>query len=126
MRHQGVDIGRIMDDSLAVGTDALKGVGWLTALDKEFTSRVGGVPKLRKALPRAVEIIDLPRGTVLQAGPRPETGDLNEGDKLPLYGAIFRLIAPFVEIAAARSPSFNLATDYVERTEGWFMRLNNG
>ena len=65
-------------------------------------------------------------GTLIQAGSAPAIGDINKGDRLPLYQMVFKLLAPFVEIAAKRSPSLNLATDYVERTERWFMRLADG
>lgn len=125
MRHPGIDINRNVDDAIAVGQDGMKGVGWLTALNKSYLAQLGGLSRLRQELPREVEFIDLPYGAILQAGPAPSVGDLNKGDTLPLQRSIFKLVAPLVNVAARRSPSFNLATDYVERTEAWFMRLGN-
>ena len=84
MRHPGVDISRITDDAIAVGRDAVKGVGWLTALGGEFVSTLGGLPKIKRALPRDVELIELKGGVVLQAGSAPAIGDVNRSDKLPL------------------------------------------
>ncbi len=123
MRHPGLDIPRITDDSLAVGHDAVKGVGWLTALDDGLVRELGGSGAVQSALPREVDIIAVPRGVILQAGAEPAVGDANRRDLLPAYRSVFKLLAPKVEIAAKRSPSFNLATEYVERTERWYMRL---
>jgi hypothetical protein len=123
MRHWGLDIPRPVDDSIAVGADGVKGVGWLTALDAETLKAVGGLAKVRKALPRQVEVIELTKGVVIQAGSEPAVGDVNAGERLPLYRAVFRCVEPLVRQSAKRSPSLNLASDYVERTEQWFLRL---
>lgn len=124
MRAKGIDICRIPEDGRAVGTDGLKGVGWLTALGAEAIENVGGVARLRNVLPKEVEIFDLSTGIVLQVGSRPLTGD-TLGESLSLYQSVYSAIAPLVRRAGSRSISFNLATDYVERTEKWFNRLAN-
>jgi len=125
MRHPGININRIVNDSMAVHTDAIKGVNWLTALSSEMVAGVGGAAKLRKALSREIEFIEVPHGIILQAGPAPAAGDLNRGDKLPLYRSVFQPLAPLVKVSAERTPSFNLSTDYEERTTQWFLRFED-
>ncbi len=123
MRAKGIDICRIPEDGRAVGTDGLKGVGWLTALGADAIEEVGGAAKLRKAFPKEVEMFDIGAGVSLQLGPRPLTGDPARGEDLSLYRAVYRQLAPLIRLAGSRSISFSLATDYVERTEQWFNRL---
>ncbi|GGY36852.1 type VI immunity family protein [Pseudoduganella albidiflava] len=123
MRFRALDIPRMVDDALAVGSDGVKGVGWLTALGPEILDQLGGKAALRKALPAEVALIDLPNGIVLKAGEAPILGDRNRREPLAHYQKIYGLLAPWIDRAAKRSPSFNLETDYVDRTEAWFHRL---
>lgn len=123
MRHQALDICRITDDSLAVANDGIKGVGWLTAIGSELVAQIGGARQIKKSVHRDVEITEAADGLILQAGAAPVLGDVNKGGSLAAYRSVYRLIAPYVRRAAERSPSFNLATDYVARTEHWFTRL---
>jgi hypothetical protein len=123
MRYRGVDICRIPADSKAVGRDGIKGIGWLTALDEEFVSMLGGAGKIRKTLSREIDVLELSRGIVIRAGSVPSAVDSNRGESLPLYKSVYRLAAPFIERAAIRATALTLATDYVERTERWFTRL---
>jgi len=126
MRNRGIDISRPADDSIAVGQDAIKGIGWLTALAHDLVASMGGAQGLRRLLPSEVDVIDVPAGVVVQAGSMPSLGNVANGDSLPLQRSIYKLFAPIIETAAKRSPSFNLSTDYVERTEQWFTRLADG
>ncbi|MHB8474549.1 MAG: type VI immunity family protein [Gammaproteobacteria bacterium] len=125
MRVPGVDICRLPVDRRAVGEDAIKGVNWLTALGADLLQQVGGMSKLREGLSSEIELIELPVGVVIQAGKMPLLGDTNRGETLPLYQQVYKLLAPLVEKASRRSLSFNLSTDYVEKTEQWFTRLSN-
>ncbi|GMU62931.1 MAG: hypothetical protein AMXMBFR34_46940 [Myxococcaceae bacterium] len=126
MRNRGVDISRSADDSIAVGQDAIKSIGWLTALAHDLVASMGGAQGLRRLLPSEVDVIDVPAGVVVQAGSMPSLGNVANGDSLPLQRSIYKLFAPIIETTAKRSPSFNLSTDYVERTEQWFTRLADG
>jgi hypothetical protein len=125
MRHRGIDICRVPEDGSAVGQDALKGVGWLTFLGKSFIERLGGKTTIRKALDQKIEIIEVPRGLILKAGPIPAVGDVERGDHLPLYQSVQRLVSPLVAIAAERSMSFNIVQDYVRKKKAWFARFSD-
>jgi hypothetical protein len=123
MLHPGIDIVRVPVDAKAAGTDAVKGVGWLTLLGQELTVQLGDVKKLRTKLPRGVDLIETKHALIIKAGPAPAAGDVNRGDTLPLYRGIYEVLAPLIDVAAERSMSFNLVDDFVERTEAWFARL---
>jgi len=126
MQVRGVDICRVPADRRAVGEDAIKGVNWLTALGAGLLQQIGGLAKLRRDLSSEIELFELPGGgVVIQAGKMPLLGDINRGETLPLYQQVYKLLAPLIETAGRRSLSFNLSTDYVEKTERWFTRLSN-
>lgn len=126
MRHRGIDIARWPQDGHAVGQDALKGVGWLTILCTDFVEQLGGLQELRASLLKDVEIVDVPGGVILKAGPLPMFGDTNQRDDLPLYRDVYRVVAPLVDVAAERSTSFNLRGDFVEKMKTWYRRLSDG
>jgi len=125
MRHRGIDISRVPKNAIAVGQDALKGVGWLTILSKPFIERFGGLKKMRKLLSEDVEFIDVHSGIVLRAGPVPAFGDTNQGEDLTLYKDVYRVIASLVDVATERSPSFTMSGDFVEKTEAWYRRFSD-
>lgn len=125
MRMHGLDICRIPMDCQAVGTDGLKGVGWLTALGHPLLEQLGGLAALKKDWPEEITLIETPHGIVIQAGDQPQLVDINSKDTLGLYRAIYKKVAPLIEVAAKRSMAFNLAEDYVEKTEQWYMRLGD-
>jgi hypothetical protein len=123
MRHPGIDISRPALDAIAVGFDALKSVGWLTLLSEVLLTAVGGRNRVRRELPKDVTIVDVPSGVILQAGAQPGMGDTNRKDLLPLYREVYRVVAPLVELAASRAPSFDIEEDYKEKTAQWYRRF---
>lgn len=66
-------------------------INWLTIINKELAERVGGIGKLR-LLDNDVSIAEYPGGYVIQAGERPEYGDMEKGNNLPLYGKVQNLL----------------------------------
>jgi len=122
MRHTGVDIVRIPVDAKAVGSDGVKGVNWLTLIDAGLLREVGGAKVIRQQLSSEIEVVDCKHGVILKAGPAPSLGDVNRGDVLRLYREVYRLLAPRIALAARQSMSFQLAKDYVERTQAWYAR----
>jgi hypothetical protein len=136
MRHPGVDIVRIpvdakalgkvtseVDSTAPIGSQGVKGVGWLTLLDTSLCRELGGVAALRRKLPASIEVLECRHGVILQAGPKPELGDINRGETLPLYREIYKLLVPWISVSSDMSMAFQLAKDYVERTRAWYARL---
>ena len=123
MRHRGVDIVRIPLDARAVGSEGIKGVGWLTLLDAQTQQALGGAQAIRKRLSKAIEMVQCTHGVILKAGDAPALGDVNRGDSLPLYREVYDLLAPRIELAADDSMALQLGKDAISKTEDWFVRL---
>jgi len=126
MRYRGIDIFVHPYDTLAVGKDAIKGVNWLTVLCDPFVDRLGGRAKLRKSLPKSVELFDLPRGLLLKAGTVPRLGDTNRQELLPEYKAVYKALAPLAEPGYDRTIMFlagDASRNYEPNTAAWQRRF---
>jgi len=100
--------------------DATKGVNWLTLISDPFVKRLGGEKTLRAQLSEAIEIHRLPWGLMIQAGPRPELGDVNAGERLLLYREVSNALRP-VRVAV----HWNLGVEFEEkRTRQWIGRFD--
>ena len=125
MYHPGIDVSRIPEDSHAVGQDALKTVAWLTLVNMNFIDKLGGIKALKKKLPKKIELIETPYGYIFKAGDRPTIGNRNRGDSLPMYQGVYDVLAPLIKTASERSLAFDIADDFVEKTERWYTRFEN-
>lgn len=94
LRHPGLDY----ESPVALSNAASEGivaVSWLTFLGPQITQELGGLKALAKAIPKGGSVLPLGHGGVLlRAGERPELGDVNRRDLLPLYRAVGRLVSP--------------------------------
>lgn len=126
MRYLGFDIRNEVRDLLAV-RDAVKGVNWLTMLADDLLNELGGVPRVRSALSVAqVGFIPVRGGVILRAGQRPIIGDIDSGDDLSAYRAVYELIEPLQAKARDRYGAFALpGPDHVEKTERWLTRFSD-
>lgn len=91
-RYPGVDIPDL-DGDMEVIAQGIKGVNWLTFLGGAYLDRLGGLERLTKTLKGDIECAPLGNGAVVQAGPRPETGDVNRRQTLPLYQEVGKTVA---------------------------------
>lgn len=125
MRHPGVDLEHNWRPQLG-GAPAIKGVGWLTILGTDLVEALGGRQSLRDALDDAVVIHAAQHGIVLQAGPTPEVGDVNRGERLPLYRDVFGAVGHLVQPLVADGMPFDMGRDDdEERTEAWLTRFSD-
>ena len=92
MRFSGVEVEDEGGGTAISCTDCIKGVNWLTLLAWSFVERLGGKAALRAKLSEAIELHDLPAGLMIQAGPSPGLGDVNAGERLPLYREVHRAL----------------------------------
>jgi hypothetical protein len=94
LRHPGLNYESAVALSNAA-SDGVVAVSWLTFLGPQITAALGGPKKLAKAIPSGVSMLPLGEGgTLLRAGERPELGDVNRRERLPLYRAVGRLVSP--------------------------------
>lgn len=77
-------------------------INWLTILCNELAERIGGEASLR-ALGEGYPLSRYDGGYIIQAGPKPELGDREQGDFLPQYGKVHDLLRPLY-------PPLNLLT----------------
>ena len=84
----------------------IKGVGWLTFLDKDFAKQVGGIAGIKKKLPAGALVRELANGLAIQAGAEPILGDKNCRENIDNYKAIFRLVEPVVVQEDLALPGF--------------------
>jgi hypothetical protein len=123
-RYPGPDIRNEVGDMVAVRSDGIKGVNWLTIVCDVFLKRIGGPEKLKKVAGKDVEWIRVEGGWILKAGPAPAIGDLNQGDTLPAYRAVYRALEPLQRPTMERYGSFSmLEEDSTERTDAWMRRF---
>lgn len=123
MRYPCLDIANEGTDTVAL-RDAVKGVGWATLLSDAFISRLGGSDAIRAALPDSVDIERVVGGLMLIIGPAPTIGDVDAGEDISAYKAVYRLIEPLQRAARDRYSTFKLpGNDYVAKTQRWLMRL---
>ncbi|TQF08733.1 DUF3396 domain-containing protein [Myxococcus llanfairpwllgwyngyllgogerychwyrndrobwllllantysiliogogogochensis] len=85
--------------------------------------QLGGLKALRSQLPAEVELLEARHGALVKAGPAPMTGDVDHAEMLPLYREVYRLLAPWIAIAADQSMAMRLGGGAIPRTEAWYRRL---
>jgi hypothetical protein len=75
-------------------SEGIKGVNWLTVLGGRWLEAMGGPERLRESLSEAFVFHPLERGLVIQAGPRPQAGDMNQRIWPSFYAELARLLKP--------------------------------
>ena len=120
-RYPGIDIPDLGGD-LEVISQGIKCVNWLTFLGAEYVDKLGGIERL-KALDKEIVWDRVSDGIVIQAGPQPETGDVNRRLTLPLYHKVGKGVAKLrVKQHIAFIPSQN---DADQATSKWLARFNS-
>jgi hypothetical protein len=105
-RHPGMDIPKPSDFSLHVGT-RVRGATWLTFLGEPVLGELGGAAGLRSRLKSSattVQELDAERA-VVTLGPYPEAGDTEQGQRLPAYRELARVLESWLFHEKPRSGS---------------------
>jgi hypothetical protein len=74
--------------------DGIKGINWLTILSNTFLERLGGKTGLKAKLGEEFSFYDYKEGTIIQAGPYPQIGDLEQNNIPPHYQKLYRQVRP--------------------------------
>jgi TseV toxin immunity protein TsiV len=96
-RYPGLDIPDMNHLSLKLGT-RLRGPAWLNFLGQPVLGELGGAAGLRARLSSpgtTVQELDGERA-VVTLGPRPEAGDTEQGQLLPAYRELARILEPWL------------------------------
>jgi Type VI immunity for VRR-NUC len=114
-RWQGIDVESLSTTLYAI-RQGLKSAGWLTLVGRKLVDTLGGAEALARALPGEVTMHTLPFGVLIQAGPRPQLGDVNRREDLPLYRAVGRVLAP---VRSPAHPPFLYKSAAEGEDDGW-------
>ena len=90
-------------------------INWQTILCDQLAERIGGEASLR-ALGEDYPLTRYDGGYIIQAGPKPELGDRDEGDFLPQYGKVHDLLRPLYPPLEEMTYLANTIPDYNPQT----------
>ena len=133
--HPGLLVGQAFDMSLGMRFN-MSAVNWLTAVHGDLTERCGGLETVKKQLTRDGFETALygDKGLLVQAGPSPQLGNIEEGVTLPHYGDLARALKPARLKFSGRGPHvLHYGTDdmmyYTEETlakyqNAWLSRFD--
>lgn len=103
--------------------DGIPGVNWLTFLGPRQIERLSGEDVLRKSLPEETDITTLSNGAIIiRAGEKPELGDVNRNNKLPLYGKVGNAFKS-LRISDERLSYMKIAGLSSEDVRDWYNRF---
>jgi hypothetical protein len=101
----------------------IKGINWLTILDRRFIDELGGDAALEAALGAGVERHAFSSGVIIQAGPRPLFGDTHRQEPMPQYRQVAKALKP-VRISSIRAIDTQHGFDR-ERSDAWLARFDD-
>jgi TseV toxin immunity protein TsiV len=99
--------------------EGIVGINWLTLLGSEYVDRLGCERNISQSLGPEIKLHSLGHGMIIQAGERPEIGDLNRKQTLPLYHKVGKFLNP---IKASGEEAWVEGLDPDEMEE-WFDRF---
>ncbi|MFY0524996.1 DUF3396 domain-containing protein [Archangium gephyra] len=96
-RYPGMDVPDMSWVSLHIGTQ-VRGPSWLTFLGQPVLGELGGVSGLRAQLRHPETTVQEMEGdrAVVCLGPWPEAGDTEQGNVLPAYRELARVLEPWL------------------------------
>jgi hypothetical protein len=123
-RHPGIDLPNL-NGMLFVIPKGIKCINWLTFLNADYCEQLGGWAQLHEDLGKDIIVHELPTGVMIQAGERPEIGDVNRRRRLPLYRKVGKVLAslrspthpPFLKLGGL------IAED--DATQEWLARFDS-
>jgi len=92
-RHPGYDVPNSANTCYDLG-EKLRGAYWLNFIGPAALEALGGEKKLRATLDASIGIEQVGHGLMLQAGPKPEVGDVNRQENLPLLRSLAKTLEP--------------------------------
>jgi len=123
-RHPGIDLPNL-NGMLFVIPKGIKCINWLTFLNAEYCERLGGLAQLREDLGKDINVHVLPKGVMIQAGERPEIGDVNRRRRLPRYRKVGKVLTP---LRSPTHPPFLKVGGLIaddDATQEWLARFDS-
>jgi hypothetical protein len=128
MRYRGVTIANDHATWPLHDEQGVEAVNWLTLVGARPLAKLGGAAKLRAALKgqRAISVVDVKGGVIIRAGDKPKLGDVNRGEDLPDYRAVYNALKSVMDPVLADFGPLPLSLDLNEnavRTSRWLRRF---
>ncbi|REG34870.1 uncharacterized protein DUF3396 [Archangium gephyra] len=119
-RYPGLDIPELEHLALKLGT-RVRGPAWLTFLGQQVLGALGGVTALRARLSSPGTTVQELNGerAVVTLGPWPEAGDTEQGQLLPAYRELARVLEPWLYREEPGRPGLEVP----ETTRRWERRF---
>lgn len=92
-RHPGYDVPESKSSCFRIG-DKLRGTYWLNFIGPTVLKKLGGEKGLCSKLDASIGIEKVGDGLMLQAGPKPEVGDVNRKANLLLLRSLAKVLEP--------------------------------
>jgi hypothetical protein len=121
LRYPGMDIPDAYNFSDGIGT-RIRGANWLTFLGQPILAALGGANALRSHLHSPGTTVLEMKGdrAVVTLGPWPEAGDTENGNTLPAYRELARVLEPWLFHESPR-PSNEIPLAEIRRWERRFL-----
>lgn len=113
MRFLGLDI-----PDPPAKSEVVRTVNWMTFVCDQLLDKAGGASKLQRELTDPIVWHRIRDGWVIQAGPDPVAGDVNQGDNVPLYRRVARALRPI------RSTLYPLVSRDRAASAAWYQRFD--
>jgi hypothetical protein len=97
----------------------IKGVNWLTVVGDRFLPKLGGADSVTEKLGPECPVHRYDGGIIVQAGPRPQLGDVNHGNVPEAYRRVFSVLRS-VQIQKLAYRPFEMDED---ETASWMKRF---
>jgi len=122
-RYPGLDISEPQSTAY-IASEGIKCANWLTFLNADLAARIGGLNSLREQFGKDIVVKNAKGGGVMiQAGPSPEIGDVNQNKDVPLYREVGQVLAP---IRAHEHPAIFGPDGFADEdaTDDWLSRFD--
>ena len=129
MRFPGLDLDlpiHFADDDIL--TEHIKGAHWLTFLNPKHVARLGGVNRIIEALGDGFEVLEIAGGVLIQAGPSPRLGDVNQGIYPEFYYRLGKILPPirYKEVISRNYIIPPNDDEDIAATQAWLARFDEG
>ncbi len=116
-RYPGLSLG----NPFALCSQNLAPVNWLTMIGPDLLKELGGLDQVARDLSDdAITVMPMGPGACIRAGERPQFGDRNRADDLPLY----RRVGSYLRKYRAGGPATELTGLDEEESEAWLARFD--
>ena len=122
LRHPAYDLPENESTAAFMGETQCRGARWLTLIGPQIVSTLGGREQLLPRLSPGVTTVSAGEGLMIRAGERPELGDVNRDETVPLLRSVAAALEPVTYFDDWKSLGTLFGDDH-DRVRAWERRL---